>query len=154
MVTDIVDVNELESVSKQLDNLSDQLSDTVNSLNFILIQAWDYDGINISAAARTLRNNLRTISSDMKKASRNISGYTGGIKILDFDDFSIDLDLFSLKDVFTGGVDFVNSVVDTVTKPFENVVSNIGNITGEVFESLTAPTVLSKMNNDIDEKNL
>ena len=153
MVTDIVDVNELESVSKQLDNLSDQLSDTVNSLNFILIQAWDYDGINISAAARTLRNNLRTISSDMKKASRNISGYTGGIKILDFDDFSIDLDLFSLKDVFTGGVDFVNSVVDTVTKPFENVASNIENITGEVFESLTAPIVLSKMNNGIDEKN-
>ena len=132
MITDIVDVNELESVSEQLDNLSDELSDTVNSLNFILIQAWDYDGINISAAGSTLRNNLRTISSDMKKVSRNISGYTGGIKILDFDDFSIDLNLFSLKDAFTGGVDFVNSVVDTVTKPVEIVIDNVKDSFNEI----------------------
>ena len=138
MVTDIVDVNELENVSAQLDNLSDQLSDTVRSLNFILIQAWDYDVIHVAAAGATLRNNLKTIASDMKKASRNISGYTGGIKILDFDDFSIDLDLFSLKDVFSDGVNFVNSVVDTVTSPIKNVVGSISNdTTNNIVDGIT-----------------
>lgn len=140
MQTDVRDVNELSSVSSELKSLTRDLDDSVDQLNFIIFSARDYDGIDISAAGNTLRNNLKTISSDMKNISRNISDYTVGIEELDKDDFTIDFDLFSLGNIANEVEDFVVSTLDaTIITPTKKIVGAVENVTTDIIDVITTP---------------
>ena len=140
MQTDVRDVNELSSVSSELKSLTNDLDDSVDQLNFIIFSARDYDGIDISAAGNTLRKNLKTISSDMKNISRNISDYTTGIEELDKDDFTIDFDLFSLGNIASNIEDFVVSALDTtIITPTKKIVGAVENVTTDIIDVITTP---------------
>lgn len=140
MQTDVRDVNELSSVSSELKTLARELDDSVDQLNFIIFTARDYDGIDISSAGNTLRSNLRTISSDMKNVSRNISDYTVGIEELDKDDFTIDFDLFSLGNIANNFEEFVVSTVDTaIVNPTKKIVGAVEETTSNVIDAITVP---------------
>lgn len=140
MQTEVTDINELSSLSSQLKTLSAQLDDSVDQLNSTIRQARDYDGIDVTTAGKTLRTNLKTIASDMKNVSRNITDYTSGIAVLDQDDFSSDANVFSLSNITENVGDFFTSTINNIiVDPVKDIANGIGEVGENIVDTITKP---------------
>ena len=151
MQTEIVDLNELLSLSTELKTLAKDLDDSIERLNSTIREAQDYDGIDVAFTNKTLRSNLKIVSNDMTTVSRNVSDYTAGISTLDQDDISTDKNLFDLGSLVDSISEFYTTTNNQIAEPIKNDEIKIENMTIEDFESLTTPVSLT--GTIIEEKN-
>lgn len=151
MQTEIVDLNELLSLSTELKTLAKDLDDSIERLNSTIREAQDYDGIDVAFTNKTLRSNLKIVSNDMTTVSRNVSDYTTGISTLDQDDISTDKNLFDLGSLVDSISEFYTTTNNQIAEPIKNDEIKIENMTIEDFESLTTPVSLT--GTIIEEKN-
>ena len=151
MQTEIVDLNELLSLSTELKTLAKDLDDSIERLSSTIREAQDYDGIDVAFTNKTLRSNLKIVSNDMTTVSRNVSDYTAGISILDQDYFSTDENLFDLRSLVDSISEFYTTTNNQIAEPIKNDEIKIENMTIEDFESLTTPVSLT--GTIIEEKN-
>ena len=151
MQTEIVDLNELLSLSTELKTLAKDLDDSIERLNSTIREAQDYDGIDVAFTNKTLRSNLKTVSYDITTVSRNVSDYTAGISTLDQDDISTDENLFDLGNLVDNIGEFYTPTNNQSSEPIKNNEIKIENMTIDDFESLTTPVSLT--GTIIEEKN-
>ena len=151
MQTEIVDLNELLSLSTELKTLAKDLDDSIERLNSTIREAQDYDGIDVAFTNKTLRSNLKIVSNDMTTVSRNVSDYTTGISTLDQDDISTDKNLFDLGSLVDSISEFYTPTNNQSSEPIKNNEIKIENMTIDDFESLTTPVSLT--GTIIEEKN-
>ena len=151
MQTEIVDLNELLSLSTELKTLAKDLDDSIERLNSTIREAQDYDGIDVAFTNKTMRSNLKTVSYDMTTVSRNVSDYTAGISTLDQDDISTDENLFDLGNLVDNIGEFYTPTNNQSSEPIKNNEIKIENMTIDDFESLTTPVSLT--GTIIEEKN-
>ena len=151
MQTEIVDLNELLSLSTELKTLAKDLDDSIERLSSTIREAQDYDGIDVAFTNKTLRSNLKIVSNDMTTVSRNVSDYTTGISTLDQDDISTDKNLFDLGSLVDSISEFYTTTNNQIAEPIKNDEIKIENMTIEEFESLTTPVSLT--GTIIEEKN-
>lgn len=151
MQTEIVDLNELLSLSTELKTLAKDLDDSIERLSSTIREAQDYDGIDVAFTNKTLRSNLKIVSNDMTTVSRNVSDYTTGISTLDQDDISTDENLFDLGSLVDSISEFYTTTNNQIAEPIKNDEIKIENMTIEDFESLTTPVSLT--GTIIEEKN-
>lgn len=151
MQTEIVDLNELLSLSTELKTLAKDLDDSIERLNSTIREAQDYDGIDVAFTNKTLRSNLKIVSNDMTTVFRNVSDYTTGISTLDQDDISTDKNLFDLGSLVDSISEFYTTTNNQIAEPIKNDEIKIENMTIEDFESLTTPVSLT--GTIIEEKN-
>lgn len=123
MDTEITDTLELETMIGTLNTQIKDLDNSYGDLSSLIATARDYDGIDVTTAGRILRSNLSTLSSDLRTAAGNIKGYSNGIKILDFDDFS-----------FSNIMDGISSLISKPINAIGNIFSN-----NTTVESATTP---------------
>lgn len=123
MDSEITDTIELESMIGTLNTQIKDLDSSYNDLGKLIATARNYDGIDVTTAGKILRANLSTLSNDLKTATGNIKGYSNGIKILDFDDFSFN--------------DIIDGIGSLISKP----INDIGRLfSGNNSDSLETPT--------------
>ena len=67
--------SEASSLSSKVSSLMSGNSSLVSALNGVS----DYDGINVSSAAKTLASNIKNALSDLETASKNITNYANAI---------------------------------------------------------------------------
>ena len=151
MQTEIVDLNELLSLSTELKTLAKDLDDSIERLSSTIREAQDYDGIDVAFTNKTMRSNLKTVSYDMTTVSRNVSDYTAGISTLDQDDISTDENLFDLGNLVDNIGEFYTPTNNQSSEPIKNNEIKIENMTIDDFESLTTPVSLTGTINE--EKN-
>lgn len=151
MQTEIVDLNELLSLSTELKTLAKDLDDSIERLSSTIREAQDYDGIDVAFTNKTMRSNLKTVSYDMTTVSRNVSDYTAGISTLDQDDISTDENLFDLGNLVDNIGEFYTPTNNQSSEPIKNNEIKIENMTIDDFESLTTPVSLT--GTIIEEKN-
>lgn len=151
MQTEIVDLNELLSLSTELKTLAKDLDDSIERLSSTIREAQDYDGIDVAFTNKTLRSNLKIVSNDMTTVSRNVNDYTTGISTLDQDDISTDENLFDLGSLVDSISEFYTTTNNQIAEPIKNDEIKIENMTIEDFESLTTPVSLT--GTIIEEKN-
>ena len=151
MQTEIVDLNELLSLSTELKTLAKDLDDSIERLSSTIREAQDYDGIDVAFTNKTMRSNLKTVSYDMTTVSRNVSDYTAGISTLDQDDISTDENLFDLGNLVDNIGEFYTPTNNQSSEPIKNNEIKIENMTIDDFDSLTTPVSLT--GTIIEEKN-
>lgn len=144
MQTEIVDLNELLSLSTELKTLAKDLDDSIERLSSTIREAQDYDGIDVAFTNKTMRSNLKTVSYDMTTVSRNVSDYTAGISTLDQDDISTDENLFDLGNLVDNIGEFYTPTNNQPSEPIKNNEIKIENMTIDDFESLTTPVGLTE----------
>lgn len=88
MTTEISDVQELTVLTSKLRFSTDELIESFDNLKSIIRENKDYDGIDITTAGNILKNNLTSLSDDLKSESENMKNYAMGIEKLDIDDFT------------------------------------------------------------------
>ena len=119
MQTEIVDLNELLSLSTELKTLAKDLDDSIERLNSTIREAQDYAGIDVAVTNKTLRSNLKIVSNDMTTVSRNVSDYTTGISTLDQDDISTDKNLFDLGSLVDSISEFYTTTNNQIAEPIK-----------------------------------
>jgi hypothetical protein len=87
MIQEIGSKTELETMAAKLETEVIQLTSDVSSLNTKLNNLSNYDGINVSGAASTLKNNLTNLSSDLEAIATSIKLYSATLNNFDVDDF-------------------------------------------------------------------
>lgn len=88
MTTEISDVQELTVLTSKLRFSTDELIQSFDNFKSIIRENKDYDGIDITTAGNILKNNLTSLSDDLKSESENMKNYAMGIEKLDIDDFT------------------------------------------------------------------
>ena len=87
MILEVGSKTELESMAEKLEAEVIQLTSDVSSLKIKLNNISNYDGINASGAANTLKNNLTNLSSDLEAIATSIKLYSATLNNFDVDDF-------------------------------------------------------------------
>ena len=87
MIQEIGSKTELETMAAKLETEVIQLTSDVSSLNTKLNNISNYDGINVSGAASTLKSNLTNLSSDLEAIATSIKLYSATLNNFDVDDF-------------------------------------------------------------------
>lgn len=87
MILEVGSKTELESMAEKLEAEVIQLTSDVSSLKIKLNNISNYDGINVSGAANTLKNNLTNLSSDLEAIATSIKLYSATLNNFDVDDF-------------------------------------------------------------------
>ena len=87
MIQEVGSKNELESMAAKLETEVVQLTSDVSSLKIKLNNISNYDGINASGAASTLRNNLTNLAGDLEAIATSIKLYSATLNNFDVDDF-------------------------------------------------------------------
>ena len=87
MIQEVGSKNELESMAAKLETEVIQLTSDVSSLKIKLNNISNYDGINASGAASTLRNNLTNLAGDLEAIATSIKLYSATLNNFDVDDF-------------------------------------------------------------------
>lgn len=149
MATEVTNMQELSALSNQLVTKANELEDTLNRLKKTVNNARDYDGIDVSSAGNILKNNLTTLSTDIKIAAQNIKNYTVGLNTLDTDDFTTQANIFSLSNIKDDFGNFITSTIPGyITTGFNNVATGVSNIVGNIGGAITYPftMVVNKIN--------
>lgn len=87
MIQEVGSKNELESMAAKLETEVIQLTSDISSLKIKLNNISNYDGINASGAASTLRNNLTNLAGDLEAIATSIKLYSATLNNFDVDDF-------------------------------------------------------------------
>ena len=87
MVLEVDSKTELESMAEKLETEVIQLTSDVSSLKSKFNNISNYDGINASGAANTLKNNLTNLASDLEAIATSIKLYSTTLNNFDVDDF-------------------------------------------------------------------
>lgn len=87
MDTEVLNKEELLSLSESLNSQSDELVQLADDLKSRIEQVESYDEFDISGAATVLANNLEVASGDLEVASANINSYANQLITLDVNDF-------------------------------------------------------------------
>lgn len=87
MILEVGSKTELESMAEKLEAEVIQLTSDLSSLKIKLNNISNYDGINASGAANTLKNNLTNLSSDLEAIATSIKLYSATLNNFDVDDF-------------------------------------------------------------------
>ena len=87
MVLEVGSKTELESMAGKLETEVIQLTSDVSSLKSKFNNISNYDGINASGAANTLKNNLTNLASDLEAIATSIKLYSATLNNFDVDDF-------------------------------------------------------------------
>ena len=153
MQTEIVDLNELLSLSTELKTLAKDLEDSVEQLSTTIRSAQDYDGMDIAFTNKTLRSNLKSVSNDMTTVSRNVSDYSMGISKLDQDDISTDENLFNISNLVNNISEFYTTTTKETVNTIKNTTAQTDNMTVEDFEALTTPINLTEIINNEKDNN-
>ena len=91
MATHITSKSKLKTLATKLDSKSNDIAKTIEDLSEILKSVNSYDGIDISAAANLLNDNLTNISADLKNITLNIFNYIDVIQEFDSKDFNLNV---------------------------------------------------------------
>ena len=75
MATEITSKEELASLTAKLDGKSLDVTEVISDLKSSLSGISNYDGIDVSGAAKTLSSNLSNISTDLENVVTNIKNY-------------------------------------------------------------------------------
>lgn len=151
MQTEIVDLNELLSLSTELKTLAKDLDDSITQLNCTIGETPEYDGIDVAFTNKILRNNLKTVANDMSTVSQNVNDYTTGITTLDQDDISTDENLFDMGSLVDNISEFYTTTINQIVEPIKNTETKIENMTVDDFETLTTP--VSLVETKVEKKN-
>lgn len=149
MATEVTNMQELSTLSNQLVTKANELEDTLDSLKKVVNNARDYDGIDVRSAGNILKNNLTTLSTDIKIATQNIKNYTVGLNTLDTDDFTTQANIFSLNNIKDGFGNFITSTIPGyITTGLNNVATGVSNIVGNIGAAIAYPftMVVNKIN--------
>lgn len=92
MVTEVTSKDALESLASKLREEATQLATDCASINGYLSSASDYDGINISAAANAIADNLKSITAEIDSLAASVSSYVAQLKKVDEYDLRLDGD--------------------------------------------------------------
>ena len=93
MILEVGSKSELESMAGKLETEVIQLTSDVSSLKSKFNNISNYDGINASGAANTLKTNLTNLASDLEAIATSIKLYSATLNNFDVDDFqSTDLE--------------------------------------------------------------
>lgn len=116
MATDIKDKTELASLASKLNIEIGNLVTDVEGLKGALGDISDYDNINVSGAASTIKSNLNIVYDDVDTVSKNINNYVTLMTGIDVDDFSTTTlssgDTIDYEDLFdTDGTAYGNARV-------------------------------------------
>ena len=87
MVQEIGSKSELESMAGKLETEVIQLTSDVSTLKSKFNNISNYDGINASGAANTLKSNLTNLASDLEAIATSIKLYSATLNNFDVDDF-------------------------------------------------------------------
>ena len=114
MATDIKDKNELASLIVDLKTKSSSLLGDIQTLQSSLSSVNNYDGIDVSSNARTLKNNYQNAFDDIDTVLKNMENYANLMIGMDIDDFgtSGNSNTVSYEDIFkTDGSSYQNAKV-------------------------------------------
>ena len=123
MVLEVDSKTELESMAGKLETEVIQLTSDVSSLKLKFNNISNYDGINASGAANTLKNNLTNLASDLEAIATSIKLYSATLNNFDVDDFqSTDLqtELNKVQTTYTSpdvSSNTVNTSAPSTSKP-------------------------------------
>ena len=87
MVQEVGSKSELESMAGKLETEVIQLTSDVSTLKSKFNNISNYDGINASGAANTLKSNLTNLASDLEAIATSIKLYSATLNNFDVDDF-------------------------------------------------------------------
>ena len=88
MATDIKDKAELVSLASKLNIELESLLTDIVGVKGALGDVEDYDGLNVSGAASTIKSNFDIVFDDADTVAKNISNYVSLMTGIDVDDFS------------------------------------------------------------------
>ncbi len=94
MDTEILNKEELLTLSESLNSQSDELVQLADDLKSRIRQVESYDEFDIGGAAAVLTNNLDAVSSDLEIASANINSYANQLILLDVNDFGSNFETY------------------------------------------------------------
>lgn len=112
-----MDKEELQSVVNELKSEIRSLKTSKNSLKTSLGKASNYDGLNISGAANTLKKNLDSVLEELETIQGNMDRYVGQVIDFDVDDFNSSSGNLEFK-----SVQILPPVEESGGVPVENVV--------------------------------
>lgn len=92
-----MDKDELQSVVNELKSEIKSLKTSKNSLKTSIGKANNYDGLNISGAANTLKKNLDAVIEELDTVQQNMDRYVGQVIDFDVDDFNGSTGSFEFK---------------------------------------------------------
>ena len=87
MIQEVGSKTELESMAGKLETEVIQLTSDVSLLKTKLSNISNYDGINASGAANTIKKNLTNLASDLEAIATSIKLYSATLNEFDVDDF-------------------------------------------------------------------
>ena len=112
-----MDKEELQSVVNDLKSEIKGLKTSKNSLKTSIGKANNYDGLNISGAANTLKKNLDAVIEELDTIQQNMDRYVGQVIDFDVDDFNSSTGVFEFKNA-----QILPPVEESGGVPVENVV--------------------------------
>ena len=129
------------------------MEDVINSLKLTVSKARNYDGIDVITAGNILKNNLTTLSADVKTAAQNIKNYTAGLTTLDTDDFTTQANFFSLSNIKDNIGNFFTSIFPNyITTKVNNLKTDTTNLVQDVTDVVTNPVTIVDETTEINNQ--